>query len=182
MKKQALVFWFTGLSGAGKTTVASRVSEALTRRGILVFVLDGDVFRASQSRHLGFSESDIKQNNALIAEHCARLRSEYDVILVPIISPYAVSRQKAREVLGQGFYEIYLEASLDCLVARDPKGLYRKARNQEITTLIGYSATNPYEAPASADLVIPTDRVTPETSAALLERFVGERLADAHLA
>lgn len=176
--KKARVFWFTGLSGAGKSTVAALAETELSRLGVSVFVLDGDAFRATHSRHLGFSEKDIQLNNEMIADHCVQLQSRYDVILVPIISPYRVSRAKAREKMTGFFDEVYFEAGIDCLIARDTKGLYRKARNRELTTLIGYSDSNPYEAPILPDLVLKTETETPEESAARLVRFVAARLTE----
>ena len=168
--KRALVFWFTGLSGSGKTTVAFAVKSSMTEKVLKVLVVDGDEFRSKHN--LGFTEQDIKKNNEWIAKHCEQERANFDVILVPIISPYAESRKKARELLGRGFYEVYFSADLKCVMARDSKGLYRKARSNEIKNLIGYSKSNPYEAPQSPDLVVPTDRQTPEESASLLGQFI----------
>ena len=134
--KQAKIFWFTGLSGAGKTTVADGVKSKLEAQGYKVFVLDGDQVRQKYTLPLGFSPEEIRLNNSLIARACKEQRNAYDVILVPIISPYRESRQKARELLEAGFYEIYFSASLECVVRRDVKGLYRKAKDGQIENLI----------------------------------------------
>ena len=93
---RAAVFWFTGLSGAGKTTIAEGVMRRLTEDGLRVLVLDGDDVRARLHRDLGFTEADIKENNALLVELCHTHRADHDAILVPIISPYACSRHAAR--------------------------------------------------------------------------------------
>ena len=170
--KCALVFWFTGLSGSGKSTVASGVKLLLEKKGLEVLVVDGDEVRSGHNRNLGFTEEDIKKNNEWIAEHCGQKRAAYDVILVPVISPYADSRQKAREFLGGGFYEVYFSADLECVMLRDTKGLYQKARNHEIKNLIGFSRSNPYQAPKNPDLVIATDKQTSAESVAVMTEFV----------
>jgi adenylyl-sulfate kinase len=154
--KRGLIFWFTGLSGAGKTTLAERVRDRLTGQGIKISILDGDDVRNRLHRHLGFSEAEIKENNALIAGLCKDERKKADVVLVPIISPYAISRAKAREQLSPGFYEIHIRAEISELEKRDTKGLYAKARKGEMDNLIGYSSGAPYESPKKPDLAIDT--------------------------
>lgn len=176
--KQALIFWFTGLSGSGKTTVALASKCLLEEKGFRVLVVDGDEFRGKRHPNLGFTEEAIKKNNEQIAQHCDQERGNFDVILVPIISPYHDSRQKARKLLGRGFYEIYFNVGLECVMLRDTKGLYQKARNGEIGNLIGYSQNHPYEAPKKPDLIIPADRQTPEESSALLSQFIFRRFPD----
>lgn len=104
---QGLAFWFTGLSGAGKSTVAQGVKQHLEARRIKTLVLDGDVVRAKVHRHLGFSAEDIKTNNALISELCVEQRDRYDVLLVPIISLFVQSRAYARNALEPHFFEVY---------------------------------------------------------------------------
>ncbi len=173
-RKFAPVFWFTGLSGSGKSTVAAATKALLEQKGLSVLTVDGDVFRGTHD--LGFSEADIKKNNELIAQRCEEERERYDVILVPIISPYAESRKKARLRLAPGFYEVHFNADLDCVMARDVKGLYRKAMNNEIRNMIGFSKSNPYQPPRRADLAISSDGPTPAQSAARLCRFIEERL------
>src|SRR4030042_3603388 len=145
--KKGLVFWFTGLSGSGKTTVATSVKPLLESCCYSVLVLDGDDVRKHRHIHLGFTEEDIKQNNALIAELCRACRQNHEVILVPIISPYESSRKQARALLGDGFFEIYFSVDLETVIRRDVKGLYSKAKRNEITNLIGFSPGNVYEPP-----------------------------------
>ncbi len=94
----ARVFWFTGLSGVGKTTIAKIANFRLQKMGLKVLVLDGDVVRNELHRDLGFSKSDIEENNRLISEICVKKKKEYDIILVPIISPYKQSRSAAKKI------------------------------------------------------------------------------------
>ena len=126
-QKPGIILWFTGLSGAGKSTVAERLLTRLQESNFSVQIIDGDWVRETTHRHLGFTESDIKTNNALIANLCLEERKNSDVVIVPIISPYCQSRKDARKKLHPGFYEIYFSASLDCVIQRDVKGLYAKS-------------------------------------------------------
>ena len=168
--KRGNVFWFTGLSGAGKTTLAEAVRDQLNAEGIRTAILDGDDVRNRLHKHLGFSEAEIKENNALIAGLCEEERQKVDVVLVPIISPYRESRQKARERLSPGFYEIYIKADIPVLEKRDTKGLYAKAKNGEMDNLIGYSEGAPFEPPENSDLVIDTSKINKITAC---EQFIG---------
>ena len=127
-------------------------------------------------RHLGFTEPEIRENNRLIVELCVENRARYDVILVPIISPYAISRHDARERVGPGFYEIYLNADLATVTERDIKGLYAKAQNGTLSNMIGVSPETPYEAPPTADLVLHTGREEAATSVRRLYGFVRGKL------
>lgn len=171
-----LVFWFTGLSGAGKSTVAEGTRELIEADGASVLVLDGDDVRERLHRHLGFTEPEIKENNALIAELCRQFRAEHDVILVPIISPYEISRRNSRDRLSPGFFEIYFKAGVDVVAERDPKGLYAKARRGEIDNMIGFSPSAPYEEPKNPDLVLDTASLTPEDSIERLYAFTAAQL------
>jgi adenylylsulfate kinase len=166
------VFWFTGLSGAGKTTVALAVKRLLEAEGRSVKILDGDEVRARFHTTLGFSEADVKENNRLISELCKEHRQNHDVVLVPIISPFASSRDAARDELGEGFFEIFCNANLDCVVSRDTKGLYGKAQRNEMNNLIGFSDGYPYETPVSPDLIIHSGRDSLDLSAKALFDFV----------
>ena len=173
--KHALICWFTGLSGAGKSTVAERVQRRLAEKCVRVLILDGDFVREKMHRHLGFSAPEIIENNRLIAEYCAKARDRYDVILVPIISPYKSSRRHARKVLEPHFYEIYCAANLSIVSERDVKGLYQKAGRGEVTNLIGFSPESPYEPPSSPDLILDTESETLDKSVGKLARFIQAR-------
>lgn len=160
MENNAIILWFTGMSGAGKSTLAHAVAAILEEERYKVLILDGDHIRNTRHKNLGFSKQDILENNRLIAELCVQKRADFHLILVPIISPYASGRSQARELIGNGFYEIYIKASLEELVHRDPKGLYRKSIEGELSNLIGVSPDNPYETPDAPDLTLCTDRET----------------------
>jgi adenylyl-sulfate kinase len=170
--KQGFIFWFSGLSGVGKTTIADLVRKRLGNQGLKVSVIDGDDVRNRLHRHLGFSEPEIKENNKLIARLCECEREIADIVLVPVISPYAESRTKARQQLSPGFFEIYLFAEIAILEDRDTKGLYVKARNGEMKNLIGYSPGAPYEPPETPDLIIDTGIVSVNEAHDALTNFI----------
>lgn len=169
--KRALIFWFTGLSGAGKSSVAEDVRVRLERNNFSVKVLDGDDVRNNIHTNLGFSDEDIIQNNALIVDLCKSLREDCNVILVPIISPFSECRQAARSKLSPGFYEVYFDADLACVLSRDVKGLYSLARRGEINNMIGYSPGSVYDPPISPDFLVPTGAESFETCTMGLYKF-----------
>ena len=166
------VAWFTGLSGAGKTTIACRASEILTQRGKRVLSLDGDVVRATLHRHLGFSPEDIRENNRLVTHLCRKSLAKYDVILVPIVSPFKDSRAAARAILGEAYVEVYVHASLEEAMRRDPKGLYLRAREGDLSGFIGIAAEVPYEPPDAAEITLNTEEDNVETCAQQLVAFL----------
>jgi bifunctional enzyme CysN/CysC len=161
--------WFTGLSGSGKSTIASAVAVELTRRGVLTYTLDGDNLRHGLNGDLGFSAGDRAENVRRVAE-VARLFADAGVVaLVPLISPYRAGRDQARalhEAAGLEFLEVFVDAPLDVCEARDPKGLYAKARAGELTGFTGID--DPYEPPSAPDLVIAADAVPPDAAAELV--------------
>ena len=166
-KDQGFVLWLTGLSGAGKTTLASRLAPELRARGLRVEVLDGDEVRTNLSKGLGFSREDRDTNIRRIG-FVARLLARNGVAAITAaISPYADVREEVRravEAEGAGFVEVYVECPIDVLAERDVKGLYRKALAGEIKEFTGVS--DPYEAPHAPEVVVRTDAETVETSAA----------------
>ncbi len=179
---KASIFWFTGLSGSGKTTIATAVRDLLQDQGYDVLILDGDDVRERLHVHLGFTEKDIKKNNELIAGLCQKFQDRHHAIFVPIISPYRVSRQKARRMFPERFYEIYFCASLETVTQRDLKGLYAKARSGEIDNLIGYSPGAVYEPPQTPDLVIDSGNDPLAGSVRKFHEFVVDKLSDRHVA
>ena len=166
------IAWFTGLSGAGKSTIAQKTADLLRDYQCSVNVLDGDIVRTMAHRHLGFSPEDIRENNRLIAEKCLALAQDYDFTLVAIISPYQDSRKAARHFLGKSFIEIYVRASLKEVMKRDPKGIYEQSRLGNLTGLIGVAPEVPYQPPDSPDLTLDTEANGPEECANLLANFL----------
>ena len=148
------VLWFTGLSGAGKTTLAMGLEKRLFDRGWQVFTLDGDNLRHGLSADLGFAPEDRSENIRRAAE-AAKLLSEVGVVvLATFISPMAKDRDMARTIIGDKFHEVHVSADLETCEARDPKGLYARARRGDIPEFTGVSA--PYEAPIDPQLTIDT--------------------------
>jgi len=173
--KKALVLWFTGLSGSGKTTISYQVKEKLELEGFNVLILDGDLIRSTITKKLSFSEKDIKLNNLTVAKLVDREQCNFDVIIVPIISPYRYHRKLVRKLIKDNFNEVYIKCSLDECISRDVKGLYKKAINGEINNMIGLAKSNPYEPPKKAELVIDTKNLSLKDSALLLINFINQR-------
>jgi adenylylsulfate kinase len=151
--------WLTGLSGSGKSTLAFEVKRQLLLQGRLVFVMDGDEIRRGLSRDLGFSPQDRHENIRRVAE-VARLFNDAGLtVITSFISPYRQDREIAREIIGRHrFIETHLCADITVCEERDPKGLYKRAREGLIAEFTGITA--PYEAPEHAELVIDTGRST----------------------
>ncbi len=155
------VLWFTGLSGSGKSTIARALENELVSIGRMAYVLDGDEIRNGLNRDLGFTQGDREENIRRIAE-VARLFSECGVICITsFISPLRRHRDQAREIIGDDrFAEIFIDADLAICEARDPKGLYKKARAGEITQFTGIDSA--YEPPEKPALRIDTGATTPD--------------------
>lgn len=167
----ARVLWFTGLSGAGKSTIAEALAVALRAQGKKVELVDGDAMRGELHRHLGFLAEDIQENNRLIAELSKERAAHADVVLVPVISPFKESRARAREVIGEEFAEVYVASSEATRRARDPKGLYKKVDAGEITDFIGHGGVA-YEVPEHPDIALDTDTASVEESVARILAFL----------
>lgn len=169
---KSVVLWFTGLSGAGKSTVAHAVEEALHKRGCHTFVFDGDNVRHGLCSDLSFSEPARKENIRRVGE-MAKLFVEAGVIaLTAFISPYRTDRQKVRELVIPGdFVEVYCRCSLEVCEKRDVKGLYKRARQGEIREFTGISS--PYEEPANPELVIDTGEAALETCVDQVITYLG---------
>ncbi len=167
--------WFTGLSGAGKTTVSRLVGAELARLGAHVEVLDGDVVRTHLSKGLGFSKEDRNTNIERIGWVASRLARAGTAVVVAAISPYAEARQSAREMTEEyaPFLEVYVRASVDECARRDPKGLYARALAGELVDFTGVSA--PYEEPLAPELVLDTELDEPEASASRVVALLGAR-------
>jgi adenylyl-sulfate kinase len=160
--------WFTGLSGAGKTTIAHIVGPALEERGKIVEYLDGDVVRTHLSKGLGFSKEDRDTNILRIGWVASRLTRHGAAVIVAAISPYEEIRREARGLVEQfgPFVEVHVHASVDECARRDVKGLYAKAFAGEIKGFTGVD--DPYEAPSAPDLMLDTEAREAEESAAVV--------------
>lgn len=171
MGQQAHVFWLTGLSGSGKSTMADSVEAALYAAGYKTFVLDGDHLRGGLCKDLGFSDADRHENIRRAGEICHLLWESGLVVLATFVSPFAADRTQVRRMFPEGaFSEVYLEASLEACEARDPKGLYRKARSGEVPHLTGIDSS--YEIPTHPELRIPTGVLPVEQCRKLLLSYV----------
>jgi adenylyl-sulfate kinase len=168
--------WLTGLSGAGKSTIAAELARRLQERDLGVEVLDGDVVRTHLSKGLGFSKEDRDTNIRRIA-FVAQLLTRHGVaVITAAISPYRAVRDEARAMVGN-FVEVYVKCPLDELVRRDVKGLYAKALRGEIGNFTGVS--DPYEEPLHPEVVVETDH---ESVAASVERILAAVEAKGYLA
>src|ERR671915_1342650 len=160
---RGFTLWFTGLSGAGKTTISEIVEHELRARFGKVEVLDGDIVRTNLSKGLGFSRED-RDTNILRIGFVANLLTRNGVgVIVSAISPYKEAREQVRRNIGEGFIEVFVDAPLEVCAERDVKGLYKKAFAGEIPQFTGVS--DPYEPPVSPELHIKTDEEEPQESA-----------------
>jgi bifunctional enzyme CysN/CysC len=173
---QGATVWFTGLSGSGKSTVASALAVLLTERGLLSYTLDGDNLRHGLNGDLGFSADDRAENVRRVGE-VARLFADAGVVaLVPLISPYRAGRDHARaihEAAGLRFLEVFVDTPIEVCEQRDPKGLYAQARAGTITGFTGVD--DPYEPPLHAELVLAGGELAPREAAAEVLRLLQER-------
>jgi bifunctional enzyme CysN/CysC len=167
------VLWFTGLSGAGKSTIAMAVEQELFRRGYQTYVLDGDNVRRGLNANLDFSPEDRAENIRRVGEVAALFADAGQIVVTAFISPYRADRLRARTAAGSGFHEIHIKASLETCEKRDPKGLYRRARSGEIAEFTGVTA--PYEMPESPELIIDTDRLSIDQSVAAVLDYVDQK-------
>jgi adenylylsulfate kinase len=172
--QKGVTVWLTGLSGSGKSTIATWADRLLSERGRLAYVLDGDNVRHGLNKNLGFSHEDRTENIRRIGE-VAKLFTDAGVItLTSFISPYRADRDAVRATMDPGeFVEVLVAASIETCEARDVKGLYKKARAGEIPEFTGVSA--PYEAPISPELVLDTNRQTVEESVGRLIEYLEEK-------
>jgi ATP sulfurylase/adenylyl-sulfate kinase len=169
---KGVTVWFTGLSGSGKTTIAKRVETILHERGVPVERLDGDIVRQSLTRDLGFSKEDRDKNIERVTFVSKLLTRNGVVTLCAFISPYKAVRDQSRREIGE-FLEVYVKASLDALLERDVKGLYRKAMAGEIQNFTGVN--DPYDEPENPELVCDTDTESVEESTAAVIAMLEDR-------
>lgn len=151
----SFVIWLTGLSGSGKSTLANEIEVELFNRNINVYILDGDNLRGGLNKDLSFSETDREENIRRVAEVSKILMDAGTIVISAFISPYEKDRRMAKEIIGNdNFIEIYVECPIDICELRDVKGLYKKARNGEISNFTGISS--PFETPVNPDIIVNT--------------------------
>ncbi len=168
------VIWLTGLSGSGKSTLSIAAERRLFNLGYQVYVLDGDNMRHGLNSDLGFSPEERAENIRRVGEVASLMSRAGMIVVTAFISPYRSDRERARRAAGENFHEVYVHADLATCEARDPKGLYKKARSGEIPEFTGISA--PYEAPEGPELLLDTTKYDIETSVEALVAYVRDHL------
>jgi adenylylsulfate kinase len=146
--QKACTIWMSGLSGSGKSTVANQLESSLNEQGYHTYTLDGDNTRLGLNKGLGFSEEDRIENIRRVAEVAKILNDAGLIVICSFISPFEKNRTQAKEIIGDNFIEVFVDADLSTCEMRDPKGLYKKARTGEIKDFTGISS--PFETPINA--------------------------------
>lgn len=162
--------WFTGLSGAGKSTIANLVEKKLNEAGKLTYLLDGDNIRQGLNSDLGFSVKDRKENIRRITEVSKLFLDAGIITLTCLISPFNEEREKLRNAFGDDFVEIFVDCPLEICESRDVKGLYKKARLGEIKEFTGISS--PYEKPENPEIIVNTSNFTAEQCADIVMEYL----------
>ena len=172
---QAILLWFTGLSGSGKSTIANSVEQELHKNKVHTYTLDGDNIRKGLNSDLSFSPKDRKENIRRIAETAHLMIDAGLVVLAAFVSPYRNDRDHIRNIVGDdNMVEIYINTSIEECERRDVKGLYKKARKGEIKNMTGISA--PYESPLHPDIQINTEEVTVVDATKQIINFINPKL------
>lgn len=182
LKQTAVTVWMTGLSGAGKSTIANEVEKRLFAEGKHTMLLDGDNVRMGLNKNLGFGEADRVENIRRVAEVSKLINDAGIIVLASFISPFHQDRRNAKEIIGDRFIEVYVSTPLEECEKRDKKGLYKKAREGALSDFTGISS--PYEIPQNPDIVVDTSRHSIEESVDLvlsgIKKFMGERDESIH--
>jgi adenylylsulfate kinase len=165
------VIWLTGLSGAGKSTIAKQVRADLNRKHVYPVVLDGDEIRAA-IRNEGFDEASRKRHNMNVGYIASLFEKQGNIVIVSLISPYSDTRNEVRKLCGN-FVEVHVSASLEACISRDPKGLYRRALAGEISDFTGISA--PYEPPERPEITIETSSMDIQESSKRILEYLRSR-------
>lgn len=167
------IIWLTGLSGSGKSTIANAAARELFEQGYQVTVLDGDNVRHGLNKDLGFSDDDRKENIRRIGEVAKLFVEQGTIVITAFISPFQEDRQIVRQLVEDGeFHEVFVKCELNVCEERDPKGLYKKARNGEIPFFTGIDS--PYEEPSAPELELDTGELSREESKQRLVDYVKE--------
>lgn len=168
---QAAAIWLTGIPASGKTTISILLKDYFQKKNMPAIILDGDEIRKTVSKDLGFSPQDRKEHNRRVIEIAKLLVKNNFTAIIPLISPYRETRELARKEIPN-FVEVYVKASLDTCIKRDPKGLYQKAKNGEIQNLTGLQS--PYEEPQNPEVILDTEKNTPEQCLQIITKKLEE--------
>ncbi|WP_431223700.1 adenylyl-sulfate kinase [Serratia sp. L9] len=172
---KGVVLWFTGLSGSGKSSIAGELEQALHHRGVSTYLLDGDNVRHGLCRDLSFSDQDRRENIRRVGEVAKLMVDAGLVVLTAFISPHRAERQMVREMLDKGrFIEVFVDTPLAVCEARDPKGLYKKARAGEIRNFTGIDSV--YEAPERPDVYLDGEQLVTNLTEQLLDVLRGQAI------
>jgi bifunctional enzyme CysN/CysC len=173
--QRPLVIWFTGLSGAGKSTIARLVEQRLFQQGRHTYMLDGDNLRRGLNRDLGFTDADRVENIRRVGETAKLFVDAGLIVLCAFISPFAAERRMVREMMGEGeFIEVFVDATYEECARRDPKGLYAKVRAGSMKNFTGFDS--PYEPPVAPELVLDTLATTPAQCADIVLQYLAKRI------
>lgn len=173
LRQKGALVWLTGLPSSGKSTIAFTVEHALVERGQLSYVLDGDNIRHGLNKNLGFSAEDRTENIRRIGEVGKLFADAGLITLTSFVSPYRADRDAVRALMDEGdFFEIFINTPLELCEERDPKGLYKKARDGEIPNFTGIS--DPYESPENPELDLRTEDCTPQEATLQIIRLLEE--------
>ena len=174
LKQNPIVLWFTGLPGSGKTTLSDKFQTKLIQEGFYSYILDGDNLRHGLCSDLGFSEQDRAENIRRAAQTAKLLLNIGIIVICAFASPFIKDRNKARNIIGETFNEVYIKCDLKICEQRDPKGMYKKARNKEIKNFTGISSR--FEPPKNPELIIETNKINIEASTDKIYRTFIEKI------
>ena len=167
-KKLAKLIWLTGLSGSGKSTLADKIFTRLKNFGFEAKKIDGDIFRKKSKNKNNFTKKNIIDNHKKILQYIEKIENKFDYIIIAVISPLLVTKEKSKKKFGERYYEIYVKCSIKELFRRDTKGLYKKAKEKKITNLIGYTSTVKFERTRYKKIIVDTEKLTISKSTNLI--------------
>jgi adenylylsulfate kinase len=175
LKQRGIVVWLLGLSGAGKSTLATLLEKELTEKGYFSVMLDGDNLRSGINKNLSFNSEDRAENIRRAAEIAKLLVSNNIITICSFITPLQAHRDLAREIIGEDYFEVFVDCPLEVCEQRDVKGLYKKARREGIANFTGISSS--FEPSASSELILTTAQQSPQESVEILLEALKIRIA-----